>query len=246
MSNKNNILCIIPARSGSKGIINKNIYNYNEQPLLSWSINQAKESKYNLKIFVSTDSEIYQKIAIEYGAECPVLRPSDISQDLSIDYDFILHTLEWLKDNENYLPSLIVQLRPTYPNRKIKVIDECIELFLNNIDKYDSLRSVIPIDKSPYKMYNIKEDVLVPLFTEVNDIKEPYNQPRQILPKCFLHNGYIDIIKTETIYKYKDVTGNTIYPYVMNPSECDDIDTIEDLINSKKKNIINYNIINGL
>lgn len=235
MSNKNNILCIIPARSGSKGIINKNIYNYNEQPLLSWSINQAKESKYNLKIFVSTDSEIYQKIAIEYGAECPVLRPSDISQDLSIDYDFILHTLQWLKDNENYLPSLIVQLRPTYPNRKIKVIDECIELFLNNIDKYDSLRSVIPIDKSPYKMYNIKEDVLVPLFTEVNDIKEPYNQPRQILPKCYLHNGYIDIIKTETIYKYNDVTGNCIYPYVMNPNECYDIDTIEDLINSSKK-----------
>lgn len=233
----NNILCIIPARSGSKGILNKNVINYKDQPLLTWSIKQAKESKYKMKIIVSTDSENYQNIAIKYGAECPVLRPIEISQDLSIDYEFILHTLEWLKYNENYVPTLIVQLRPTYPNRNIKVIDDCIELFINNIDKYDSLRSVIPMDKSPYKMYNITDKILVPLFTEVNDIKEPYNQPRQILPKCYLHNGYIDIIKTETIYKYKDVSGNTIYPYVMNPSECDDIDTIEDLINSSNKKI---------
>ena len=72
------ILCIIPARSGSKGIIDKNIIDYNGKPLLAWSIIQAKNSKYKMKIIVSTDSEKYKKIALEYGAEVPFLRPPEI------------------------------------------------------------------------------------------------------------------------------------------------------------------------
>ena len=75
------ILCIIPARSGSKGIIDKNIIDYNGKPLLSWSIIQAKNSKYKMRIIVSTDSEKYKKIAIEYVAEITFLRPPQISED---------------------------------------------------------------------------------------------------------------------------------------------------------------------
>lgn len=73
-----NILCIIPARSGSKGIPDKNIKLLNNKPLLAWSIIQAQESKHKMKIFVSTDSEEYRDIAIKYGAEVPVLRPKEI------------------------------------------------------------------------------------------------------------------------------------------------------------------------
>ena len=144
-----------------------------------------------MRIIVSTDSEKYSKLACEYGAECPFLRPSEISQDLSIDFEFIKHAVNWLKVNENYNPDIILQLRPTQPIRKVEDIDKCLDLFISNRDKYDSLRTVVPFEKSPYKMYRINNNNLVPLFQEINDIIEPYNQCRQKLPQTFLHNGYI-------------------------------------------------------
>ena len=87
------ILCIIPARSGSKGIPHKNIKLFHNKPLLAWSIIQAQQSKYNMRIIVSTDSENYSNIANDYGAETPFLRPSEISQDSSTDYECIKHYL---------------------------------------------------------------------------------------------------------------------------------------------------------
>ena len=85
------ILCLIPARSGSKGIKHKNIRNLSGKPLMAWSIEQAKNSKHSMRIIVTTDSEEYAKIARDYGAETPFLRPSKISQDLSTDLEFIKH-----------------------------------------------------------------------------------------------------------------------------------------------------------
>jgi CMP-N-acetylneuraminic acid synthetase/ectoine hydroxylase-related dioxygenase (phytanoyl-CoA dioxygenase family) len=225
------ILCIIPARSGSKGVINKNIKYYNGKPLLAWSIEQAIESRFyeKMRIIVSTDSEKYRDIAIEYGAEVPFLRPIEISGDLSTDYECIKHCIDWLKENDDYIPDIILQLRPTSPERKIETIDKCIEIFLNNIEKYDSLRTVVPFSKSPYKMYTTENNVLKPLFNVINDIDEPYNQCRQILPKCYLHNGYIDIIKT-TILNNGTISGNNIYPFIMEENDIIDIDEESDWI----------------
>ena len=221
------ILCIIPARSGSKGIPNKNIKLFNKQPLLYWSISQAQQLKYNVRILLSTDSEEYRKIAIKYGAEVPFLRPKEISDDTSTDYEFIKHAIDWYKINKNYIPDVILQLRPTYPTRNVQIIDECLTIFLKNRHIYDSLRTVIPTYKSPYKMYVINDTILTPLFKEVNNIKEPYNQCRQILPKVYLHNGYIDILNT-SIVNNKTISGNKIYPYIMSKEEYHDIDTIDD------------------
>ena len=220
------ILCIIPARSGSKGIPNKNIKNLAGKPLIAWSIEQAKKSKYEMRIIVSTDSEEYAKIAREYGAETPFLRPREISQDLSTDLEFIGHGLEELK-NENYVPDFIVQLRPTYPTRKVEILDKTIKLFIENRNKYDSLRTVIPFDKSPYKMYLVEKEELIPLFKEVNGIKEPYNQCRQNLPETYLHNGYIDILNSDII-KNGTISGEKIYQYLMSGDEYHDIDYEKD------------------
>lgn len=226
------VLAIIPARSGSKGIPNKNIKSFNGYPLIYWSIKQAQESKYINRIIVSTDSEEYAEVVRSHGTCVPFLRPSAISQDRSTDYECIRHCLEWLKENENYKPDIIVQLRPTYPTRSIKKLDEMIEIFMNN-NNYDSLRTVIPFEKSPYKMYRIKNNTLRPLFKEVNNISEPYNQCRQVLPECYLHNGYVDIMKYNTIYKKQSVTGEKILPYIMNKDEVDDIDTINDWVKAE-------------
>ena len=235
MTDNIKILCIIPARSGSKGIIDKNIMDFKGKPLLSWSIEHALQSKYskNMKIIVSTDSEKYAEISRKYGAEVPFLRPSNISQDLSTDFECIKHCVDWLKKNENYESNMILHLRPTQPCRQIEHVNKAIDIFINNRHKYDSLRGVIPVEKSPYKMYSINNGVLNPLFNEVNDIKEPYNQARQLLPQCYLHNGYIDIFNTE-ILMYDTISGNNIYPFIMDKNNNIDIDEEKDIPQNNK------------
>lgn len=221
------ILCLIPARSGSKGITDKNIKLLNNKPLLAYSIEQAKNSKYNMKIIVSTDSAKYSKIANNYGAETPFLRPENISQDQSTDFQFIKHAIDWLKNNENYIPDIIIQLRPTQPARKISDIDKCLDIFIENYNNYDSLRTVVKIEKSPYKMYSIKNNYLKPVLQNYNGNNEPYNMCRQYLPECYLHNGYIDILKPKLLEDGL-ISGENIYPYVMDKNDTIDIDTIED------------------
>lgn len=222
------ILCIIPARSGSKGIQNKNIMDFHGKPLLGWSIEQAQKCNYKMKIVVSTDSTEYADIAVKYGAEVPFLRPSEISQDLSTDYEFMNHCVEWLKEHQKYNCDIILQLRPTSPTRKVEDINKALEMFLNKRDTFDSLRSVIPVEKSPYKMYSLNNGNLVPLFNEINHTKEPYNQPRQILSQCYLHNGYIDILNT-SILKHNTISGQSILPFVMEETNNLDIDCIADI-----------------
>ena len=222
------ILCIIPARSGSKGIKNKNIIDFKGKPLLAWSIEQAQKCNYNMKVIVSTDSQEYADIAKKYGAEVPFLRPDEISKDLSTDFEFLNHCVNWLKNNENYTCDIILQLRPTSPTRKIEDINKALKLFIENRDKFDSLRSVIPFEKSPFKMYSINNNKLIPLFYEINNIKEPYNECRQILPQCYLHNGYIDILNT-TILNNNTISGKNILPFIMDDNNNLDIDVIEHL-----------------
>lgn len=228
------IYFLIPARGGSKGILKKNIKLFGGKPLIRWSIEQSKSSKYFSRVFVSTDDLEIQKISIESGAECPFLRPTEISDDLSTDYEFMEHFIHYLENNNIELPNLIVQMRPTYPTRKVNIIDDIIEKFLKNYDNFDSIRTVIENDKTPYKMYNLVNDELIPLFNEVSNIKEPYNQPRQILPKTYLHNGYLDVIKVSTIKEKKTITGK-ILSFIMNKEDIDDIDTIEDWIIAEEK-----------
>ena len=222
------VLAIIPARGGSKGIKNKNIKLFRNKPLIYWSIKIAKDCKHINKIVCSTDSESIKEIAIESGAEVPFLRPNEISGDLSTDLEFTDHCLKYLEENENYIPDIIVHLRPTYPTRSLDILNRTIELFIKNRDSYNSLRTVIKFNKSPYKMYKVIGKRLVPLFEEVNNIKKPYNKCRQELPETYLHNGYIDIFNYKTIIDTKSVTGNKILSYIMNKNEYNDIDTIKD------------------
>jgi len=226
------ILALIPARSGSKSIPNKNIKDYCGKPLIAWSIEQAKQSKYITDIIVSTDCEEIKKIAEKYGAEVPFLRPKKISGDHSTDYEFMKHATEWL-EYRNRTPGMIVHLRPTYPNRNFNDIDKCIEKFRNE-PSYTSIRSVVESEHSAYKMYTNKNQQLIPLFNTINGINEPYNNARQLLPKCYWHNGCIDITTPNCLKKFESVSGNKILMYEMKNDEVDDIDTIEEWNRSEK------------
>jgi CMP-N,N'-diacetyllegionaminic acid synthase len=218
-----NILAIIPARSGSKSIPNKNILDFAGLPLIAHSINQAKDSKYINRVIVSTDSKNYSEIAMQYGAEVPFLRPRTISQDESLDIDTFIHALEYLKYHENYVPDLVVHLRPTHPIRNVTDIDNMIEIISKNIDA-DSIRSVVKASETPYKMWFLHDENILKPIIEMG--KELYNEPRQMLPVVYYQNANIDIIRTETILTKKSMTGDIILGYVMDKSY--DIDYIEE------------------
>ncbi len=222
------ILVLIPARCGSKGIPNKNIKDFCGKPLLAWSIEQAKSSKYvdNMRIILSTDSIEYANIGNEYGAEVPFIRPKKIAQDNSTDIEFIQHAVSYLEEWEQYKSDIILQLRPTQPCRKVEEIDKCLDLFIENRDEYDSLRTLVESQKSPYKIYQINNDNVLEPVIKLEGL-ESINMCRQDLPKSYLHNGYIDILNTD-ILKKNTISGSKIYPYIMNDEDRIDIDTLKD------------------
>ena len=127
------IIAVIPARSGSISVKDKNIRLYKKKPLIHHSIRTSLKSKLINRVFVSTDSKKYQKLSIRYGAEVPFLRPKSISKNNSTDLEWAKHFVKYLEKSENYFPDLIVHVRPTSPNRNVKIFDKGIKYFLNNI-----------------------------------------------------------------------------------------------------------------
>ena len=223
------ILALIPARSGSKGLPNKNIMSLNGKPLIAYSIEHALDTPEINRIIVSTDSKEYAKIARDYGAETPFIRPKNISEDLSTDLEVFEHALDFLLKNEKYTPNLIVHLRPTNPIRKIEDISACIKILIDN-SEIDSVRSLIKSPHSPYKMW-IKKDInsnFIKPFATCN-IKESHSVARQVLPEVFLHNGSIDVIRSEVINEQKSIVGKKVFGYLMD--EIHDIDYEKDFNN---------------
>lgn len=234
---KLNIVALIPARSGSKGIIHKNIKLYKGIPLLAHSIKIALNCSYINEVYVSTDSKEYQDIAIQYGAKVTPLRSNEISDDLSPDIDTFKHFIKMFSMNSSItkVPDIIIHLRPTYPNRNINVLNECIKLFIEKYDIYDSLRTVVLLKKTPYKMYYINDNNLIPYIKNHELFAEPYNQARQNFPDTYLHNGCIDIVKSQIIIDHNILSGTTILPFIMNEDEVNDIDDITDFNNAEVK-----------
>jgi len=222
---KYKILALIPARSGSKALPDKNIRLIAGKPMLAYSIEHALASRFITRTIVSTDSELYAEIAKKYGAEVPFCRPYGISQELSTDLETFTHALSWLKENEGYIPDICVQLRPTYPIRNVDDIDKCIQKLIDNPD-IDSVRSITPVEKTPFKMwFQEKNGLLKPVLNAGFD--EAYNLPRQMLPQAYIQNGCIDVVRTTVITEMNSMTGKKIFGYLMDGNL--DIDVEDDL-----------------
>jgi YrbI family 3-deoxy-D-manno-octulosonate 8-phosphate phosphatase len=223
-----NILAIIPARGGSKGIPRKNIRNFAGYPLIAWSIAAAKRSSLVTRIIVSTDDEEIAEVARAWGAETPFLRPEELAQDKTTDLPVFEHALKWLEEIEGYHPKIVVQLRPTSPIRPRTMVDDAINILLDHPDA-DCVRGVVPAAQNPFKMWRFNgEERPLGQLLEVSGIAEPYNAPRQILPPVYWQTGHIDAIRTATIVEKKSLTGNVIYPLMIDPKYTVDIDTLQD------------------
>jgi YrbI family 3-deoxy-D-manno-octulosonate 8-phosphate phosphatase len=222
------ILALIPARGGSKGIPRKNIRDFAGYPLIAWSIAAAKQAACVTRLIVSTDAEEIAAVAREYGAETPFLRPSELAQDQTTDLPVFEHALKWLEENESYRPDIVVQLRPTSPIRPRDCVDRSVKTLVEHADA-DCVRGVVPAGQNPHKMWRFagEEQPMRPLL-QVDGITEPYNAPRQILPPVYWQTGHIDAIRVSTIMQKKSLTGDVIYPLVIDPRYTVDIDNLSD------------------
>lgn len=222
------ILILIPARGGSKGIPRKNIRSFAGYPLIAWSIAAAKQSQLVTRVIVSTDDAEIAAVAREWGAETPFLRPAEFAQDKSTDLPVFEHALKWLEEVEGYHPDIVVQLRPTSPLRPQTMVDDAVRILLNHEDA-DCVRGVVPAGQNPFKMwrFNGEGKPLNPLLG-LEGIVEPYNAPRQILPPVYWQTGHIDAIRVSTIVNKKSLTGDVIYPLLIDPKYTVDIDTLSD------------------
>jgi len=221
------ILALIPARGGSKGIPGKNIVMLGGQPLIAYSIQQAHRSSYVTRTIVSTDDEAIAQVAREFGAEVPFYRPEEYSQDLSPDIEAFTHALNWLKENEKYTPDLVVHLRPTGPVRDIEIIDKAVEAILADPNA-DSLRSVSSPFLTPYKMWRPAEDGYIQPVIRAEGIHDSHSMPRQILPKIYWQNGYIDIVRPSTVLEMHSMAGKRVIPYIVDEPRLE-IDYPEDI-----------------
>ncbi|AHF07800.1 cytidylyltransferase domain-containing protein [Desulfitobacterium metallireducens] len=184
------IIAIIPARSGSKGLPNKNIRNLNGKPLIAFSIDGAKETGIFDEIFLSTDSQKYANIAIEYGANVPFLRSEKLATDTASTWDCVVEALEqYHAIGKDY--DIFVILQPTSPLRKAEDIINAIELMIMN--SADSVVSVCESEHSPLWYNTLPENKSLNGFLR----KEILTKPRQELPTYYRINGAIYAIKTD-------------------------------------------------
>jgi N-acylneuraminate cytidylyltransferase len=224
MVKKTEVLAIIPARGGSKGIPRKNIKNFAGYPLIAYSIVAAKQASLVTRVIISTEDEEISEVAHQYGAETPFRRPLELAQDETTDLPVFAQALNWLDKNEGYRPEMVVQLRPTSPVRPIGCVDQAIQLLASH-PSADSVRGVVPAGQSPHKMWHIDEktDRMTPLL-RVEGVREPYNAPRQKLPPIWWQTGHIDVIRTQTILKKGSMSGEYILPCRIDAKYTIDID----------------------
>ena len=202
------VIAIIPARSGSKSIKDKNIINFKGKPLIAWSIEQCLNSKKIDEVYLSTDSKKYAVIAKKFGLKKVIFRPKSISNDKSTDYEFIKHFIDNIDTNHE----VIAHIRPTTPLRDVKLLDNIIKFFSLN-EKYSSLRAVHENPETAYKSFELKNKFLKPL-KGVRKTMDELNNPRQSFSKTYSANGYIDLYRKKFVKENKRLFGNNVMGYV--------------------------------
>lgn len=222
------ILAIIPARGGSKGIPRKNIRPFCGYPLIAYSIAAGLQAQTVTRVLVSTDDEEIAAVARAWGAETPFLRPAEFAQDKTTDLPVFAHALEWLEKHEGYRPDVVVQLRPTSPIRPAGLVDDAVRILLQHPDA-DSVRGIVPAGQNPHKMWRLPGGIDSPMknLLEVEGIEEPYNAPRQILPDVYWQTGHIDAIRPAAILN-GSMSGRNIYPLLIDPNFTVDLDNLRD------------------
>lgn len=218
-----NIIAIIPARGGSKGVPGKNIKPLGGKPLIVYTIEAAKQVTLLTDCVVSTDSEDIAAVARSFGADVPFIRPVELATDSAKSIDVVLHALHKLQKQNRHYDALIL-LQPTNPFRSVRFIEEAIQKFISG--NYDSLISVLPVphEYNPHWVFEPDENGTLKLATGEKEIISR----RQELPPAYFRDGSIYITSTEVLLTKNSFYGNRLGYIEADADRYVNIDTPED------------------
>jgi len=218
------VLGIIGARGGSKGLPGKNVRPLCGQPLLSYAIQTAKRCRHVTRVLLSTDSEEYAAVGRQFGADTPFLRPAEHASDTAIELGYIRHALGWLVENENYRSDLVVRLCPTAPLIRAEDVDRAIELVMND-PKAHSAIVMTPAREHPRKVVKIAPDGehAISYITERGSDVAPTN--RQSYAEAYNRQSLPIVSRFDTIMNLNSQTGEIVRFCVVAQDTALDIDT---------------------
>lgn len=227
---KSKVLVVIPARGGSVRVPKKNVKLLNNQPLIAYAINAAKNSKMVGRIVVSTDDDEIKNVAVQYGAEVPFKRPEDISEDVPTE-DVVIHAIDWLKKNESYSPDIVVCLEPPVPFRKAVHIDKCVAAILAD-KSIDSALTVANVrGMRPEWMVRVDNNKLIAPYTDYFKkdgaalVRFPASQVFEPLYKI---TGVVFSCRVDALLKYRSLVGVKCAAVEVDCDEIFDLDYPED------------------
>jgi CMP-N,N'-diacetyllegionaminic acid synthase len=211
------VVCVIPARGGSKGLPGKNIKTLCGKPLIAYTIEQAKQSNYIDRVIVSTEDEEIAQISLEFGAEVPFVRPMELAGDGIATIDVLLHAIHWLEEEDKYDFSILVLLHSTAPLRVASDIDSCIRM-LDELNA-DNVFSVTEAHRNPYfNMVEVGDSGLATLSKKGNFTS------RQSAPKVYDMNSSIYVWWKDVLKKEGKILLNNNQVYIMPKARSIDID----------------------
>jgi CMP-N,N'-diacetyllegionaminic acid synthase len=213
------ILAIVPARGGSVGIPRKNIREAAGKPLIAWTIEEAKKSRYIDRLILSSEDDEIISVARQWGCEVPFVRPAELSQDHIPAVEPVLHALSAISEDYHY----VVLLQPTSPLRRAEDIDGCIETCVSA--DAPVCMSVSEAEKSPYLMYTLDP---VGHLIELLEHDRTFYQ-RQDFPKVFSPNGAVYVAAADWLRKHRRFLSPQAVAYIMPRDRSLDIDTEWDL-----------------
>jgi len=222
------VLALIPARGGSKGILRKNIKPLAGKPLITWAIAAAKESSLVSRVVVSTEDQEIAEVARAYGAELPFVRPQELAQDLSTTLDVVLHALQYFRTREQYVPDMVLLLPPTAPLVTSSDIEQGIGALMRDKNA-DSVRPIIESPKHPFKALKIEGTCLKPFYpSEITGFEEPYDMPRQLFPNAYVYSGTFQVIRRRTLEESHSLSGKKMGYILLAADHSINIDTLDD------------------
>ena len=211
-------VALIPARSGSKRVPNKNVREFNGHPLMAYAIWGALKSNVFTSVVVSTDSAQYGDIAHKYGADV-VMRPPEMATDISPDIEWVAHALGLLR-----WANVFSILRVTSPFRQPNTIRRAMEHFTNT--PCDSLRAIAPCGEHPGKMWVVRDKYMTPLLLQP---KVPWHSSQKpTLPMVYTQTSGLEIAWAETVFNQGTIAGERVIPFMLEGAEAHDINTEDD------------------
>ncbi len=219
---KDQIVSIIPARGGSKGIPRKNIKELKGKPLIEYSIEHSLEVDLIDRTIVSTDDKEIGEVSEGAGAEV-IERPEELAADDSLVIKAIKYTVRELEKNGTSV-NMIVVLEPTSPIRSVEVTKRCIDVLKK--DKADSAATFSETEISPHRMWKITDNKLEPFFEGA----DPW-LPRQAQPTAYRLTGQVYTVKRDILFESEDSASLLLgrrYPVISPKETAVDIDTETD------------------